>query len=151
MWPITTSWIIFRLIRSVFLHLPIPSSILVFRVYSGPSENNDTLIRPHAALVFRYYESHVSSKCITLQQDSHPLTRQRQIHMYDLCTSTSTRTNTMNYWRFTMYLWTILPKKTPSFSFYSFSFSVALKAVDQSWQCASLLLIFYITSLFNFM
>ena len=43
-------------------------------------EGRKPLIRTRAAPVSRYYKSHVSSKCITLQQESQSPTLQRQVH-----------------------------------------------------------------------
>ena len=61
----------------------------IFRTHSGPignsrsvAEDINPLIRPHAAPVPCYYKSHVSSKCITLQQESHHPPLRRQIQIY---------------------------------------------------------------------
>lgn len=134
--------------------------VFVFRTESGPirnsrsvAEDRNSLIRPHAAPVPRYYKSHVSSKCITLQQESHPPPLRRQIQISGPCTSTKLH-NDQNKWQNYPALPCICELFSPKTLFllpFSITFSVAVKRVDWSRQCVSLLLIFYITSLHTFM
>ena len=121
----------------------------VFDRDSGPTGNNKSvvedrnpLIRPPAAPVPCYYKSHVSSKCITLQQES----LQRLIHISGTCTWTIPLYYAQKYgWiiSITLHLWTVLPENSASLPsplilpLSSSSSSVAVKAVDWSWQRVS--------------